>query len=188
LVDTLRQLVTQLPGKTGFGVAAVLTNGCGDGAPRGRLQQVLNINEDFSSVKLLTWDMTRKVKELEADSNVTLFWTNAAGPMGWVSASGRATLEKVEVTDKAGQPYGGVNIVVEVQRLEALNYEPSIMADVNGEGWIPKVAVREGGCWRILPLTEYGYDAEVPSPVRTEPGVPGTGSESAAAAVVGKAE
>jgi len=177
LVGSLRQLITALPGKTGFGAAAVLTNACGGGAPRGRLQQVLGIAEDFSSVNLVTWDRTRKVKDLEADPNITLFWTNPTGPMGWISASGRATLENVELTDKAGQPYGGMNIVVEVQRLEALNYEPSIMADVNGEGWIPQAVVREGDRWRIALLEEYGYNAEVASPVRTEPGMPGTGHE-----------
>ncbi|CAE8624350.1 unnamed protein product [Polarella glacialis] len=172
LVRTLRQLIIALPGKTGFGATAVLTNSCGGGAPRGRLQQVLDIAEDFSQVKLVTWDQTRKVKELAVNPNVTLFWTNPIGDMGWVSATGKASLEAVQLVDKAGQPYGGLNIVVAVERLEALNYEPSIMADANGEGWIPQVITRESGTWRVVELQEYGYDPEIASPVRTEQGVP----------------
>ena len=153
LVVSLRQLITTLPGATGFGAAAVLSNAVGGGAPRGRLQQVLGIEDDFSSVRLVTWDQTRKVKEFAADPSVTLFWTNPHGAMGYISASGTVELTSVELKDKAGQPYGGVEIVVTVEQLECLNYDPSIMADVNGEGWIPRVLVRRVRYGRLVEFT-----------------------------------
>ena len=80
--------------------------------------------------------------------------------MGWVSASGTAALEATQMTDKAGQPYDAYSITVDINRLEALNYDPSVMADVNDEGWITQVAVREAEGWRLAPLEE--YDCEPP--------------------------
>lgn len=107
LVASIRSLVISLPGATGIGAACVFTNNasaCG-GAPRGRVQQVLALADDFTTAKLMTWDKTRKVTELAADSSITLFWHNTDGDMGWVSASGTAAMEDVaQLTDKAGDP------------------------------------------------------------------------------------
>jgi hypothetical protein len=189
LVASIRSLVTSLPGATGIGAAAVFTNGhgaaaCGARPPRGRVQQVLELASDFSTAKLVTWDRTRKVNELAADPSITLFWHNTGGDMGWVSASGTAQLEDATLTDKAGKSYGGVHLVVTIDRLECLNYSPEIMADPNGEGWIPVALVRTPSpgpadsddshsrhTWRVQKLEDYGYDSSLASPVRSTKGV-----------------
>ena len=187
LVASIRALVGSLPGATGIGAAAVFTNSTPGGAPRGRVQQVLALADDFTTAKLTTWDRTRKVAELAADPSVTLFWHNTGGDMGWVSASGTAAMEDVsEMTDKAGSPYGGVNFVVSIDRLECLNYSPEIMADTNREGWIPVALARDASsadaAWRLQALEDYGYDSAVASPVRSAKGVAPAAAAPAAAA------
>lgn len=166
VLRSCRSLIKTIPGSTGFGVAALATNSTEAGAPRLRLHQVLDVAEDFSRIKVMTWGKTRKVAEIKANPQVTVFWQSQQGKMGWVSASGPAEVEPQTFKDKTEQPYEGFVITVCPRQLEVLNYEPLLMADTNHQGWIPLVLQREErGTWKLLERAEYGYDPSEASPV-----------------------
>ena len=113
------------------------------GFPSSRVLVPRFVAPDLSQIRLSTLRHTRKVSEIrEVSANCSLAWEDRRGRGGWVVAKGRGkVIETVE--DSSDR----VEILINVERIEAMDYPEGVMSDA--EGYIPVIMEKDpAGIWK----------------------------------------